>query len=154
MLSTKDVIEKFEVTRATLHNWKTTKPNLHNHLFNADEQFEKYRKTNILLDRYIKTTKTIKIFETLEIEYIYSLDIAIDEVDDIENLPLIYINTSGKIKKENDTFTLDIYKKLESLNLIQRYIFADRLKELKDKKESKKQKDEDWLSHYFKEFLK
>ena len=34
MLKVKDVLEKYEVTRTTLHNWKTTKPNLYPGLCN------------------------------------------------------------------------------------------------------------------------
>jgi len=152
MLSTKDVIEKFEVTRATLHNWKSTKPKLYNHIFNSEIQYEKYRETNILLDSYIKTAKS-KIFIFEEIDYILTLNLKIENIQHIQDISLHYINTSTKIKKENDTFTLGIYKKLESLNLIEKYIFYDRLVKLKEKLEKKQEKDTDWLRVYFKEFL-
>ena len=74
MLSTKEITEKFEVSRATLHNWKTTKPNLYTLLQTADEQFSKYRDVNILLDRYIQTVSNIALFEYKELEYILQIN--------------------------------------------------------------------------------
>ena len=41
MTSIKDIVSKYEVTRATLHNWKTTKPNLYNLLLNPEDTNEK-----------------------------------------------------------------------------------------------------------------
>lgn len=152
-LSTKDVINRFEVTRATLHNWKTTKPNLYNLLKNSDTQFEKVREVNIFLDSYIKTAKK-EIFTLEELNYIISLDLKLEGIKNIEQLELIYINTSTKIEKQSDAFSLDIYKKLESLNLIEKYIFCDRLKALEAKnKKAKKDEDIEWIQRYFREFL-
>ncbi|MEA3552984.1 MAG: hypothetical protein U9R39_01135 [Campylobacterota bacterium] len=153
MLSTREIAEKFDIPKTTLYGWKEERPKVYEFLANSDTQYDKYRDTNILLDKYIKTTNHTKVFISDEIEYIYSLDLEINSIEDIENLHLLYINTSTKIKKENDTFTLDIYKKLESLNLIERYIFCDRLEKLKEKLEKKYEEDTDWMKLYFKEFL-
>ena len=46
MLKVKDVLEKYEVTRTTLHNWKTTKPNLYSLLLNSDGQNDDLRDKN------------------------------------------------------------------------------------------------------------
>lgn len=155
ILSTKDIVNKYEVSRATLHNWKTTKPNLYNLLKNSDEQFDKVREVNIFLDSYIKIANK-EIFSLDELHYIVSLNLQLEDIKDIEQLELLYINTSTKIKKQSDTFCLDIYKKLESLNLIEKYIFCDRLKALEAKNNTKSKKDEDiqWLQRYFRDFLK
>lgn len=152
MFEIKKIIEKFEVSRGTLHNWKTTKPNLYNYLLNFDEKYEKYREVNIFLDTYIKTADT-KIFDFKEIEYIFDLELNLKTVPEMQNIQLIYINTSTKTAKENTKFTLDIYKKLESLNLIEKYIFCDILNTLSPKVKAKKEEKRELLKHYFKEFL-
>ena len=69
----------------------------------------------------------------------------------IENLHLTYINKSFKIEKESNEFILNIYKKLERLNLIEKYIFATRLKTVTNK--IKKEEKESLIKHYFKEFI-
>jgi len=154
MASIKEITEKFEVTRATLHNWKTTKPNLYSYLINSDEQYEKSREINIFLESYIKTDKNITLFEFKEIAYIFTLTLELGDLKSIENLHLTYINASMKREKESSEFTLNIYKKLESLNLIEKYIFANRLKVLVEKIKSKKDEREELLRHYFREFTK
>ncbi|MDO8453529.1 MAG: hypothetical protein Q7S59_03035 [Sulfurimonas sp.] len=152
MFKIKKIIEKFEVSRGTLHNWKTTKPNLYNYLLNFDEKYEKYREVNIFLDTYIKTAQT-KIFTYHEIEYIFDLELHLKTITDMQNMHLIFINTSAKSIKENTTFTLDIYKKLETLNLIEKYIFCETLNLLAQKIKAKKEEKKELLTHYFKEFL-
>jgi len=152
MLSTKDVIEKFEVTRATLHNWKTTKPKLFNYLFNTNIQSKELRDINLLLDTYIKTANT-KIFTFKELDYILSLNLNLEDIKQIQDIHLAYINTSTKIKKENDTFTLGIYKKLESLNLIERYMFYEVLEDITVKIQNRKDEKVALIQHYLKEFL-
>jgi len=152
MLSTKDVIEKFEVTRATLHNRKTTKPKLFNYLFNTNIQSKELRDINLLLDTYIKTANT-KIFTFKELDYILSLNLNLEDIKQIQDIHLAYINTSTKIKKENDIFTLGIYKKLESLNLIERYIFCEILKDIRVKIQNRKDEKVALIQHYLKEFL-
>jgi len=151
MNTIKEITEKFEVTRGTLHNWKTTKPKLYEYLLNSDDQYEKYREVNILLESYIKTAKDIELFEYKEVEYIFSLNLDLKDLKNIENLHLTYINKSFKIEKESNEFILNIYKKLERLNLIEKYIFATRLKTVTNK--IKKEEKESLIKHYFKEFI-
>ena len=133
MLSTKEITERFEVSRATLHNWKSTKPNLCNLLKTADEQFTKYREVNILLDRYIQTVPNIEIFEYKELEYILELKLENQKIEEIDNFHLKFIEKSIKIEKEPKTNALNIYKKLENLNLIEKYILNERLKTVSEK---------------------
>ena len=151
MNTIKEITEKFEVTRGTLHNWKTTKPKLYEYLLNSDDQYEKYREVNILLESYIKTAKDIELFDYKEVEYIFSLNLDLKDLKNIENLHLTYINKSFKIEKESNEFILNIYKKLERLNLIEKYIFATRLKTVTNK--IKKEEKESLIKHYFKEFI-
>ena len=154
MLSTKEITERFEVSRATLHNWKSTKPNLCNLLKTADEQFTKYREVNILLDRYIQTVPNIEIFEYKELEYILELKLENQKIEELDNFHLKFIEKSIKIEKEPKTFALNIYKKLENLNLIEKYILNERLKTVSEKIKTKKEEKESLIKHYLKEFLK
>lgn len=153
MLSNKEIIEKFDIPKSTLYGWKVERPKVYDYLANSDEQYEKYREINIFLETYIKTTQNITAFEYKEIEYIFALELELKDLKSIENLHLTYINASINKEKESSEFTLDIYKKLESLNLIEKYVFANRLKILVDKIKSKKEEKEELLRHYFKEFM-
>ena len=93
----------------------------------------------------------MELFEYKEVEYIFSLNLDLEDLKNIENLHLTYINQSFKVEKESDEFTLDIYKKLEKLNLIEKYIFVNRLKTIIGK--MKKEDKETLLKYYLKEFL-
>lgn len=153
MLSTKEITERFEVSRATLHNWKSTKPNLCNLLKTADEQFTKYRDVNILLDRYIQTVANIEIFEYKELEYILELKLENPKIEELDNFHLKFIEKSIKIEKEPKTNALNIYKKLETLNLIEKYILNERIKTVSEKIKTKKEEKESFIRHYLKDFL-
>ncbi|MEA3498041.1 MAG: hypothetical protein U9R16_03170 [Campylobacterota bacterium] len=152
MLSIKEMAEQFDIPKTTLYGWKTERPKVYDYLANSNDQYKKYREVNIFLDTYIKTAN-INIFTIQEIEYITTLNILLDDIQQMQNIHIIYINASTKIKKENDLFTLDIYNKLESLNLIEKYIFCDRLKIFASKSKVKKDEKMDLMEHYFKEFL-
>ena len=150
MTSIKDIISKYEVTRATLHNWKTTKPNLYNLLLNPEDTNEKLRDINIVLEKYSKTIKST--FSEDDILFILNLSLE-NFVNEIEKLHTIYIEQTAKELKENSEFVLAVYLKIQDLNLIERYIFILRIKSLR--KEKIKQTDiKTAIKHYFKEFLK
>ena len=150
MTSIKDIISKYEVTRATLHNWKTTKPNLYNLLLNPEDTNEKLRDINIVLEKYSKTIKST--FSEDDILFILNLSLE-NFVNEIEKLHTIYIEQTAKELKENSEFVLAVYQKIQNLNLIERYIFISRIKSLR--KEKIKQTDiKTAIKHYFKEFLK
>ena len=57
------------------------------------------------------------------------------------------------IEKEPKTNALNIYKKLENLNLIEKYILNERLKTVSEKIKIKKEEKESLIKHYLKEFL-
>lgn len=150
MTSIKDIINKYEVSRATLHNWKTTKPNLYNLLLNPEATNEKLRDINIVLEKYSRTIKCS--FDEDDILFILNLTLE-NFIDDIEKLHTIYIEQTSKELKEKSEFILSIYQKIQNLNLIERYIFISRIKSLR--KEKIKQTDiKTAIKHYFKEFLK
>ena len=150
MTSIKDIISKYEVTRATLHNWKTTKPNLYNLLLNPEDTNEKLRDINIVLEKYSKTIKST--FSEDDILFILNLSLE-NFVNEIEKLHTIYIVQTAKELKENSEFVLAVCQKIQDLNLIERYIFISRIKSLR--KEKIKQTDiRTAIKHYFKEFLK
>ena len=150
MTSIKDIISKYEVTRATLHNWKTTKPNLYNLLLNPEDTNEKLRDINIVLEKYSKTIKST--FSEDDILFILNLSLE-NFVNEIEKLHTIYIEQTAKELKENSEFVLAVYQKIQDLNLIERYIFILRIKSLR--KEKIKQTDiKTAIKHYLKEFLK
>ena len=150
MTSIKDIVSKYEVTRATLHNWKTTKPNLYNLLLNPEDTNEKLRDINIVLEKYSKTIKST--FSEDDILFILNLSLE-NFVNEIEKLHTIYIEQTAKELKENSEFVLAVYQKIQDLNLIERYIFILRIKSLR--KEKIKQTDINTaIKHYFKEFLK
>ena len=150
MTSIKDIISKYEDTRTTLHNWKTTKPNLYNLLLNPEDTNEKLRDINIVLEKYSKTIKST--FSEDDILFILNLSLE-NFVNEIEKLHTIYIEQTAKELKENSEFVLNVYQKIQDLNLIERYIFILRIKSLR--KEKIKQTDiRTAIKHYFKEFLK
>lgn len=150
MISIKEIISKYEVSRATLHNWKTTKPNLYNLLSNPDSSNENLRELTIILEKYSKTIKSSFSID----EIIFILDLNLEEyVEDIEKLHTIYIEKTTKELKTNSEFILEIYQKIQSLNLIERYIFISRIKSVK-KEKIKSTELKTAINHYFKEFLK
>lgn len=153
MLSIKKIAEKFDIPKTTLYGWKTERPKVYEYLANADDQFSKYRDVNILLEKYIQAQPSVALFEYKEIEYILKLEIENDKIEEIENMHLNFINSSIKAEKQSTTFSLDIYKKLETLNLIEKYIFVDNLKKVNPKIKIKKEEKESLIKHYFKNFI-
>ena len=154
MLSTKEIAEMFNVPKTTLYGWKTERPKVYEYLANADEQFSKYRDVNILLDRYIQSISNVSLFEYKELEYILELKLENLKIEELDNFHLKFIEKSIKIEKEPKTFALNIYKKLETLNLIEKYILNERIKTVSEKIKTKKEEKESLIKHYLKEFLK
>jgi hypothetical protein len=150
MFSKKEITEKYEVTRTTLHNWKTTKPNLYNLLLNSDGSNSQMRELTIILEKYSKTI--INNFSLEDIEYILNLNLE-NYLEDIEKLHTIYIEQTSKDLRQNSEFILSIYQKIQSLNVIERYIFISRIKSIK-KQKIKQNELKTAIKHYFKEFLK
>lgn len=153
MLSTKEIAEMFNVPKTTLYGWKTERPKVYEYLANADEQFTKYRDVNILLDRYIQSVSNVSLFEYKELEYILELKLENLKIEELDNFHLKFIEKSIKIEKEPKTNALNIYKKLETLNLIEIYILNERIKTVSEKIKTKKDEKESLIKHYLKDFL-
>ncbi len=152
MLKTGKITEKYEITRYTLNNWKTTKPNLYNLIKTSDDAYEKYRDTSIILEEYAKSTIN-KIFSFDEIKFIYEKNLVFNNVNDIIEISTIYSATIIKDIKTNSKFVLGIYQKIEQLNIIEKYIFVNRLQIIKGKNIKDKIDKNDILKHYMKEFI-
>ena len=87
-------------------------------------------------------------------EYILELKLENLKIEELDNFHLKFIEKSIKIEKEQKTFALNIYKKLETLNLIEKYILNERIKTVSEKIKTKKEEKESLIKHYLKEFLK
>lgn len=146
MLTNSEIIEKFEITKGTLYNWIKTKPSLYTYLQNADEKYLDFRNITMILEKHSKNIKKDFLYD--EIEFILSLKLEFHSIEDIENLHLIYAN---HIK--NSQFTLGIFIKIERLDLIEKYIFSQRVKSISLKKNMTKEDKIEITRHYFKEFL-
>ncbi len=146
MLKNKDILEKFEITKSTLYQWKINKPKLYEYLQNADDKYLDYRNLTIILEKYSKSIK--KDFLIEEIEFILSLNLQFTTIDTIENLHLLY---AQNIKNSN--FTLVIFTKLQNLNLLEKYIFTQRVKSISLKTNISKEEKIEITRYYFKEFL-
>ena len=98
MYSKKEITERFEVTRTTLHNWKTSKPNLYNLLLHSDSSNNELREITIILEKYSKTIKSQ--FEIEEVEFILDLD--------LENYLEEILKINGHINKKGIGLALNI----------------------------------------------
>lgn len=150
MLSVKEIMEKFEVTRTTLHNWKTTKPKLYDYLINYDGANGEYRDIMIILDKFVSNREGEFSYE--EIEFLQTLNWNNLIVEDIDRLHEYYASMIAKDLKQNTTFLLGIYSKIEQLSSIERWVFVQRLKKVKSKKFQNENKKE-LISHFFKGYL-
>ena len=77
--------KRFDISKSTLYDWKKDRPIIYDYLIHSDEQYEKYRKVNILLEDYIKST-VINTFSYEEIEFVLNLNLNLKdnfEVNDI-----------------------------------------------------------------------
>lgn len=150
MFSKKEITEKYEITRTTLHNWKTTKPNLYNLLLNSDGTNSEIRELTIVLEKYSKTIISDFLIEDIE----YILELKLEEyLEKVEKLHSLFIEQTSNDLKQNSEFILSIYQKIQNLNVVERYIFISRIKSIK-KQKIKQNELRTAINHYFKEFLK
>lgn len=153
MIQIKDVIDRFEVSRATFHNWKKTKPNLYSYLLNYNDSTNidggKLREINIVLEKYAK--ESIKpIFTYNEISYICINELTFERIEDLE---AAFIKFHINAISDNFDFIIEIYNKIKSLNIVEKYIFSERLRIVNKKIKIKKEEKKELLIHYFREFL-
>lgn len=150
LIQIKDVINRFEVSRATLHNWKKSKPKLYAYLLNYKKESDKannLRDVNIVLEKYAK--ESIKpLFSYEEIFYMHAREF---DLQDAQNMQKLFVKSCIKEMNEDFEFIINIYNKIKSLNIVERYILSLRLKKLK---ESKEHVTKEYIIHHFREFLK
>ena len=150
MLTVKQISEKFDIPKSTLYGWQKEKPKIFEYLRDSNSNQDILRDLIVILEKYSKTIKST--FSEDDILFILNLSLE-NFVNEIEKLHTIYIEQTAKELKENSEFVLSIYQKIQDLNLIERYIFILRIKNLR--KEKIKQTDiKTAIKHYFKEFLK
>ena len=150
MLTVKQISEKFDIPKSTLYGWQKEKPKIFEYLRDSNSNQDILRDLIVILEKYSKTIKST--FSEDDILFILNLSLE-NHVDEIEKIHTIYIEQTAKELQENSEFVLNIYQKIQDLNLIERYIFILRIKNLR--KEKIKQTDiKTAIKHYFKEFLK
>jgi len=151
MLAIKEIVEKFEVSRATLHNWKTTKPKLYDYLRNYDGKNDEFRDMKIVMEKYI--CERVGEFEYAEIEFLLAVSLTFDNLEAIKNIQNIFIDATAKEIKSKAKAILDIFAKLERLNIIEKYIFVERYRAVKNQLKKTKEDKGDLVRYYFKPFL-
>lgn len=119
MLTPKEISDIFEVQVNTLYNWQKTKPKLYAYLENADYNAQKNDEMNVLLQEY---SLTIQLnFSKEEILYIINSSIKLSSMQEIKEIEKAFITSEYK-KIPKNSIILEIYNKLLSLNIIQKYI--------------------------------
>ena len=151
MLAIKDIVDKFEVSRATLHNWKTTKPKLYDYLKNFDGKNDELRDIKSVLDRYAEGMCGEFGYE--EIDFLLSLGLEFEGVEGLKNMVDRFGAACAKEFGQRARLVVLIYSKLERLNIIERYIFADRYRSVQKQLKKTKEAREDLVGYYFKPFL-
>ena len=151
MLSHKEILDRFEITRTTLHNWKTTKPKLYDYLKNFDGKNDELRDIKSVLDRYAEGM--CGEFEYAEIDFLLSLGLEFEGVEGLKNMVDMFGAACAKEFGQRARLVVLIYSKLERLNIIERYIFADRYRSVQKQLKKTKEAREDLVGYYFKPFL-
>ncbi|MDY0365897.1 MAG: hypothetical protein RBQ81_08565 [Arcobacteraceae bacterium] len=149
MLTIKQISEKFDIPKSTLYGWEKERPKIFKYLQSSSSNQDVLRDINIVLEKYSKTINPSFYID----EILFILDLSLENhLEDIEKLHTIYIEQSSTHLKNSSEFILQIYKKIEDLNIIERYVLLSRIKSLR--KEKIKQTDiNQAVNHYFNEFL-
>jgi len=147
MLTNKEISQNFEVQINTLYNWRKSKPKLYKYLKNADYNFEQSKEINILLERFAKDISSS--FTTDEILLFLNSKIEARSMDDVENIDRLLLISHQKEISIDNALLFGTYNKLNSLGIIEKYIFYKRAHNLKENKEINKT----LVEEYFSEFL-
>lgn len=152
MLTIKEISEKFNISKSTLYGWEKDRVEIFAYLQRADDKYEELRNLTIILEKYAKTITPV--FEFKEIEFVLGLGLHIANVNSIENFHLLYSQAITNHIARRAAFVMPIYTKLEKLNLVERYIFANNYKEISGKlTKMKKEEHRGLIMHYFRAFL-
>ncbi|RLA77939.1 MAG: hypothetical protein DRG78_16270 [Epsilonproteobacteria bacterium] len=151
MITIAQISKQFNLSRKTIYNWETSRPELFEYLRNADIYRDGYKEASILIELYSKTIK--ENFTKPEIDFLIQNNIPIKCLDDYEQFHILFVE---KYIKNNDSlFILRIYDKLKNINIIKRYILNHRLIKVKEQIENKKinENTEQIIRHYLSEFI-
>jgi hypothetical protein len=148
MLSNKEISQNFEVQINTLYNWRKSKPKLYHYLRNADYNFEQSKEINILLKRLAKDIKGS--FTVEEILFFVDSKTEAKSIEDVENIDKLFITEYHKDLTKNVKFILSVYDKINSLGMIEKYIFYKRAYNLRAEQ---KDINKEIIKEYFEEFL-
>lgn len=149
MKSIKEIIEEYEVTRATLHNWKNTKPKLYQLLRNANSNDDQLRELSIVLSQYEKRIKPC--FTCKEVVEIVKTNIMPHSAEETLKLEYLFLhNVYAQLPSAMDKL-MPLYTKLSILNPIEKYLFKTALKSVQAKQ--RKEPLDALVRHYFKIFI-
>jgi hypothetical protein len=148
MLNNRKISEIFEVQLNTLYNWQKTKPKLFKYLQNSDYNYSINEEINILLDEYSQEFQ--KEFIEDEIKYLINSNLILNSIDDIKNIHKNFIECEYKNIVKNRDIILDIYDKINKMNLIEKYILYKKIYKVRENNYKTKYN----IISFFKEFIK
>mgnify|MGYP000353068989 CR=1 FL=1 len=144
MLTPKEICDLFEVQINTLYNWRKTKPKLYSYLQNADYNLKRNNEINVLLDFYSKTFS--KTFTLNEIQYLIDAEFELNSIEEVNSFHTIFIKSNYKLLNSESNVILNIYDKINELNIIEKYILYKKIYRIRNIEELD-------LVTFFNEFL-
>ncbi len=147
MLNNREISEQFEVQINTLYNWQKTKPKLYKYLKHADYHKNRNKEINILFDLYSLDIQHNFLYD--DIVYLINWSFELVSMEDIKNFHTIFIKKQYKNIPNNSEQVLQIYNKLQQLNIIEKYILYKKIYQFKDNNYDIQTQ----LRNHFKEFL-
>jgi len=126
---------------------------LYNLLINIDDvhkYYDKYRLLNMMIEEYVEQKSVL--FTIDEIVFLCNSKLICKELEDFRELHSQFLQKNLKSLKEDEKFTIDIYEKLKSINLLQKYNLYTLLENttLSNKKDDE---NKQIIQHYFRNFL-
>jgi hypothetical protein len=88
-------------------------------------------------------------FDITEIEFLLTVTLSFDTLEAIKNIQNIFIDGTIKEIKTKAKFILDIFAKLERLNIIEKYIFVERYKATQNQIKKTKEDRGNLIRYYF-----
>lgn len=144
MLSTKEISQLFEVQVNTLYNWRKTKPKLYAYLQNADYNSKINTEINILLESY--STTISKNFTLKEIDFLIISDFELLSIEEVNEFQEMFIKANVQLLLTKSKFILNIYNKLNELNIIDKYLLYKKIYKVRQVGDQNR-------TEYFKEFI-
>ncbi|PLY06669.1 MAG: hypothetical protein C0625_08765 [Arcobacter sp.] len=144
MLTPKEISSLFEVQVNTLYNWRKTKPKLYSYLQNADYNSKINNEINVLLEYFSNTIH--KDFTLKEIDFLIVSDYELISIEEVNNFQDNFMKANYKMLTTNHKLVLNIYDKIKSLNIIEKYLLYKKIYKVR-------QVGDQDRAEFFKEFL-